>query len=133
MRIRLWTKSATTTVYWATPLIVVWLAVLVTPTTFAQTSPAHGKIPAKAEMPMEDYLGLLRQIAPAAEAGARQYLAAIRLRCSRSLGSSELRLALSQASGDPQLLALIRANHLRDDHARERLVRQIQCPQGSKP
>lgn len=133
MRIHHWSKAAATTVDWATPLIVATFAVLVSSTTFAQTSPAHGPLTVAAEMPMEDYLGLLRQIAPAAEAGARQYLAAIRLRCSRSLGSSELRLALSQASGDPQLLDLIRANHLRDDHARERLVRQIRCPQGAEP
>ena len=115
------------------PLIVALLALSATATTSAQTSPARGPIPVAAQMPMEDYLGLLRQIAPAAERGARQYLAAIRLKCSRNLGSDELRIALGQDSGDPQLLELIRASHLRDEAARERAVRQIRCPQGSAP
>jgi len=117
----------------AAPLLAALLVATVTTTTLAQTSPARGPRPADTQMPMEDYLGLLRQIAPAAETGARQYLATIRLRCARSLDSSELRLALSQTNGNPQLLELIRASHLRDDGARKRLVRQIQCPQGTNP
>jgi len=117
----------------ATSHIVALLALSATATTSAQTSPARGPIPVAAQMPMEDYLGLLRQIAPAAETGARQYLAAIRLKCSRNLGSDELRIALGQDSGDPQLLELIRASHLRDDAGRERAMRQIRCPQGSAP
>ena len=117
----------------AMPLIVALLALSAGERTNAQTSPARGPIPVAAQMPMEDYLGLLRQIAPAAETGARQYLAAIRLKCSRNLGSDELRIALGQDSGDPQLLELIRASHLRDDAGRERAMSQIRCPQGSAP
>ena len=117
----------------APSLIVALLALSAGERTNAQTSPARGPIPVAAQMPMEDYLGLLRQIAPAAETGARQYLAAIRLKCSRNLGSDELRIALGQDRGDPQLLELIRASHMRDEAARERAVRQIRCPQGSAP
>ena len=55
---------------------------------WAQTSPARIPLPAVQDktpatrgdhpiddMPLADYLGLLRQIAPAAEAGAKDYLA----------------------------------------------------------
>jgi hypothetical protein len=133
MKTPYWIRSQTSPVPLATSLIVALLALPAAVTTSAQTSPARGPIPVAAQMPMEDYLGLLRQIAPAAEMGARQYLAAIRLKCSRNLGSSELRLALSKDSGDPQLLELIRASHLRDEAGRERAMRQIRCPQGSAP
>lgn len=97
----------------------------------AQTSPARGPLAASADMPMEDYLGLLRQIAPAAELGARQYLAAVRLRCSRTLATQELRLALGQDGGNPQLLALIRASQVQDEAARNQAIGQIRCPQGA--
>ena len=133
MRTPYWIRLQALPAPLATSLIVALLALSATATTSAQTSPARGPIPVAAQMPMEDYLGLLRQIAPAAETGARQYLAAIRLKCSRNLGSDELRIALGQDSGDPQLLELIRASHLRDEAARERAVRQIRCPQGSAP
>lgn len=126
-------RSQASPVPLAAPLIVALLALSAAGQTSAQTSPARGAIPVAAQMPMEDYLGLLRQIAPAADTGARQYLAAVRLKCARVLGSGDLRLALSQDSGDPQLLELIRASHLRDAAARERAMRQIRCPQGSAP
>ena len=106
----------------------------------AQTSPARGPLPTAHsapqtssladEMPLADYLGLLRQIAPAAEDGARTYLAAARLRCGRELNTAELRLAMSQDAGDPVLMALIRAAHTKDPSARRQLVTQVRCPQG---
>lgn len=137
MRMSYWIRAHASPAPLATSLIVALLALSAAGQTSAQTSPARGPIPVTvavaAQMPMEDYLGLLRQIAPAAERGARQYLAAIRLKCSRNLGSDELRIALGQDSGDPQLLELIRASHLRDEAARERAMRQIRCPQGSAP
>ena len=126
-------RSQASPVPLAAPLIVALLALSNAAITSAQTSPARGPIPVAAQMPMEDYLGLLRQLAPAAETGARQYLAAVRLKCARALGSGDLRLALSQDSGDPQLLELIRASHLRDEPARERAMRQIRCAPGSAP
>ena len=79
-------------------------------------------------MPLADYLGLLRQIAPAAEAGAKDYLAAFEQRCGRALTTTELRQAMSAGDGDPVLMGLIRASHLRDTVARERLAGQIRCP-----
>ena len=77
---------------------------------------------------LADYLGLLRQIAPAAEAGAKDYLASFEQRCGRPLTSIELRRAMSQGDGDPVLMGLIRASHLRDATAREQLAGQIRCP-----
>ncbi|CAM3346076.1 hypothetical protein [Paracidovorax anthurii] len=107
----------------------------------AQTSPARGPLaPAGAaapagtapgdSMPLADYLGLLRQIAPAAEDGARTYLAAARLRCGRELNTAELRLAMAQDGGDPVLMGLIRAAHQQDRGARQQLVAQVRCPSG---
>lgn len=104
----------------------------------AQTSPAHGPLPTTPpqaaasgdDIPLADYLGLLRQIAPAAEDGARTYLAAARLRCGRELNTAELRHAMAQDGGDPVLMGLIRAAHSKDRSARHQLVAQIRCPNG---
>ncbi len=79
-------------------------------------------------VPLADYLALLRQIAPAAEAGARDYLAAFARRCGRPLTPTELRRAMADGDGDPALMALIRANHLGDRAGREQLAGQIRCP-----
>ena len=79
-------------------------------------------------MPLADYLGLLRKIAPAAENGARDYLAAFARRCGRPLTPAELRRAMADGDGDPALMALIRANHLGDTAGREQLAGQIRCP-----
>lgn len=105
----------------------------------AQTSPAHPAFKAVQgsspeiqrhhadDMPLADYLGLLRQIAPAAEAGTKDYLAAFERRCGRLLSTTELRRAMSQGDGDPVLMGLIRANQQRDNGAREQLPGQIAC------
>lgn len=79
-------------------------------------------------VPLADYLALLRQIAPAAEAGARDYLAAFARRCGRPLTPAELRRAIADGDGDPALMGLIRANHLGDTAGREQLTGQIRCP-----
>ena len=104
---------------------------------WGQTSPARGPLPNSDaptdEMPLDDYLGLLQRIAPAAEAGARAYLAAFQQRCGRSMRTSELRRALSQDGGDPVLLGLIRASHLRDAAGEAQWAQQVRCPGGSTP
>ena len=79
-------------------------------------------------MPLADYLALLRQIAPAAEAGARDYLAAFVHHCERPLTPAELRRAMADGDGDPALMALIQANHLGDTAGRQQLAGQIRCP-----
>lgn len=107
------------------------------PPVWGQTSPARGPLPKSDahadEMPLDDYLGLLQQIAPAAEAGARAYLAVFQRRCGRPMRTSELRRALSQGDGDPVLLGLIRASHLRDGAGEAQWAQQVRCPRGSTP
>lgn len=109
---------------------------LATGTVLVQTSPAFGPLSAapsqdaSGDMPLADYLGLLKQIAPAAESGARTYLAAMQLRCGRALTTAELRQALSEGEGNPALMGLIRAAHQKDSAARDRLVAQLPCPRG---
>jgi hypothetical protein len=87
--------------------------------------------PGSDDMPLADYLGLLSQIAPAAEHGARTYLQAYQQRCARPLPSAELRQAMSDGEGDPVLMAMIRASHLRDATALARLGQQIRCERRS--
>jgi len=114
-------------------LSVAACAALLMPTVRAQTSPAFGPLPAASgpvaadDIPMADYLALLRQIAPAAEDGARTYVAATRLRCGRDPSTGELRRAMSQGDGDPVLIGLIRAAQARDAAARARLLAQFRC------
>ena len=79
------------------------------------------------DMPMADYLGLLAQIAPAAEDGAKAYLQAYQQRCGRQLAAADLRRAMSGGDGDPVLMAMIRASHLRDAAAMAQLVQRITC------
>ena len=79
------------------------------------------------DMPMADYLGLLAQIAPAVEGGARAYLQAYQQRCGRQLATADLRRAMSDGDGDPMLMAMIRASHLRDSATLARLGQRIAC------
>ena len=102
---------------------------------WGQTSPARGSLPrpdANAdEMPLDDYLALLQQIAPAAETGARAYLMAFQQRCRRPMRTSELRRAMSEGDGDPVLMGLIRASQQQDAAAQVQWARQLRCPGGS--
>ena len=90
-------------------------------------TPTTQGTPSSDNVPLADYLGLLRQIAPAAEAGARDYLAAFARRCGRPLTPAELRRAMADGDGDPALMGLIRANHLGDTTGREQLAGHIRC------
>jgi hypothetical protein len=79
------------------------------------------------EMPMVDYLTLLERIAPSAQEGAMAYLEAFRRRCGRTLQTVELRRAMAEGSGDPLLMAMIRASHLRDAVGVQKLGTQVAC------
>ncbi len=83
------------------------------------------------EMPLDDYLGLLTQIAPAAHQGARAYLQAFQQRCGRPLMTPELRRAMSDGDGDPVLMAMMRASHLRDTTALAQLGQRVVCDRRS--
>lgn len=79
------------------------------------------------DIPLADYLALLEQIAPAARSGAEAYLQGFQQRCRRSLTSAELRRAMSEGSGDPVLMGMIRASELRDANTVADLARRIDC------
>jgi hypothetical protein len=98
----------------------------------AQTSPAQPGAPGTGEMPIEDYLALLARIAPAAHDGARAYRQAWLQRCSRSLTTAELRVAMAVGDGNPVLMGMIRASHLRDAAALASLAAQIDCTRGAR-
>jgi hypothetical protein len=98
----------------------------------AQTSPAQPGAPGTGEMPIEDYLALLARIAPAAHDGARAYRLAWLQRCGRSLTTAELRVAMAVGDGNPVLMGMIRASHLRDPAALASLASQIDCTQGAR-
>jgi hypothetical protein len=89
---------------------------------------APANVPAAGDhMPMADYLGLLAQIAPAAEDGAKAYMQAFQQRCGRQLSTADLRRAMSDGDGDPVLMAMIRASHLRDATALAQLGQRVAC------
>lgn len=98
----------------------------------AQTSPAQQSAPGTGEMPIEDYLALLARIAPAAHDGARAYRQAWQRRCGRSLTTAELRVAMAVGDGNPVLMGMIRASHLRDPAALASLASQIDCMRGAR-
>ena len=105
---------------------------LVTNGSSAQT--ASGVTPTAAEdVPMDDYLGLLAQISPAAREGAQGYLQAFQRRCGRSLTTKELRRAVSDGDGEPVLMGMIRANHPSQQAQRnvtlQQLAQRIRCDQ----
>ena len=83
-------------------------------------------------MPIEDYLALLARIAPAAHDGARAYRQAWLQRCGRPLTAAELRVAMAVGDGNPVLMGMIRASHLRDAAALASLASQIDCTRGAQ-
>ena len=97
--------------------------------TAAQVQPVStsASAPTSGEMPMADYLGLLEQIAPSAREGAQAYAQAFEQRCRRALTTAALRRAMSEGSGDPVLMAMIRASQLRDAKALSVLVQRLDC------
>ena len=97
----------------------------------AGAAPSSAPPIAAEDMPMADYLGLLARIAPAAEEGARHYLLAFQQRCGRPLATADLRRAITDGDGDPVLMAMIRASHLRDAAALTRLGPSVACDRGA--
>jgi hypothetical protein len=81
----------------------------------------------QAEVPLDEYLALLERIAPAARDGAVAYLDAFERRCRRQLSAPELRRLVADGNGDPLLMAMMRAAHLRDGRELARLGGSIVC------
>lgn len=110
------------------PALVAALTLIANLSALAQNSPARGNLQSTNDVPLADYLGLLQQIAPAAEEGTKAYLAAFHQRCGRVLSTAELRRSMTQGEGDPVLMGLIRASHLKDATTRDQWIQQLRCP-----
>jgi hypothetical protein len=82
------------------------------------------------DVSIDVYLTLLVQVSPAARQGAEAYMSAFASRCGRPLRTVELRKAFAVGSGDPTLMAIIRATHAKDASALQRLGSSISCPRG---
>ena len=104
---------------------------LTTAPTHAQTAPQATAPPITDDMPLADYLGLLVQISPAAHQGAQAYLLAFQQRCGRQVPTAELRRAMADGDGDPVLMGMIRASHLRDANALAQLGQRVRCDRRS--
>ena len=93
---------------------------------------AQSETPAqlKDDVPLDTYLDALAQISPAAREGASAYLEAFRHRCGRPLTTIELRQAVAGGTGDPVLMAMMRAASLRDTGTLQRLSASISCVRG---
>ena len=98
--------------------------------THAQTAPV-ATLPVTDDMPLADYLALLAQISPAAHEGAQAYLQAFQQRCGRPVRAAELRQAMAGGDGDPVLMGMIRASHLRDAKALAQLAQRMTCERRS--
>lgn len=100
-------------------------------TTAAQPAPPSAAALITDDMPLPDYLGLLAQISPAAHEGAQAYLRAFQQRCGRAMQTAELRRAMSDGEGDPVLMGMIRASHLKDTAALSQFGHRIACERWS--
>ena len=100
-------------------------------TTVAQPAPPSAAAPIADDMPLADYLGLLAQISPAAHEGALAYLRAFQQRCGRAMQTAELRRAMADGEGDPALMGMIRASHLKDTSALAQFGQRIACERRS--
>jgi hypothetical protein len=98
----------------------------------AQTSPAQPGPASVGDMPMDDYLALLARIAPAAHEGASAYRQAWQQRCGRALTTAQLRVAMAVGDGDPVLMGMIRASHLRDSASLASLASRIDCTRSAR-
>lgn len=101
------------------------------------TASASIATPAPDDISVEDYLGLLAQISPAARDGAQAYLQAFQQRCGRTLTTMALRAAISQGDGDPILMGMVRVSHpsqqAQRDATLKQLTQRIRCDGRSAP
>lgn len=109
-------------------ILAVTAALAVAPVkTHSQPAPSFAATPITDDMPLADYLGLLAQISPAAHDGAQAYLQAFQQRCGRAMPTADLRRAISGGDGDPVLMGMIRASHLRDGNALAQFGQRVAC------
>jgi len=109
--------------------IVAAVLIQATAMSSAQQAPTPSSMPVRDDMPLTDYLGLLAQISPAAHDGAQAYLQSFQQRCKRPMKAAALRRAMSEGDGDPVLMGMIRASHLRDAAGLAQLGQRVVCDQ----
>ena len=116
------------------PTILMAIAFLAAGTALAQNVPPPMEARQDArhntladDVALDTYLDTLAQIAPAAREGADAYLEAFKRRCGRALGTVELRRAIAEGSGDPVLMAMMRAASQHDAATLQRLSASISC------
>lgn len=83
------------------------------------------------DVPMDEYLLVLERIAPAAREAAQAYLQAVQSKCGRPMRTPELRRRVAEGSGEPVLMAMIRAAHDQDKDALRSLSARVPC--GGRP
>ncbi|MGB7990227.1 MAG: hypothetical protein WCF44_12570 [Candidatus Methylophosphatis roskildensis] len=84
------------------------------------------------DVPLDEYLRALHGIMPAARDGAEAYMRAFETRCGRAMRTVELRAAVSEGSGDPILMAMIRASHYKDAEILRSLATAVTCAGGGR-
>ena len=89
---------------------------------------AQSQVQINGDVPMNEYLALLSQVAAPAHEGAQAYRSAFQARCRRRLTTLELRRAMAAGTGDPALMAMIRAAAMQDQAALLRLRAAVTCP-----
>lgn len=101
-------------------------------TALAQSAPPNDapQDALKNDVALNVYLDALMQISPAAREGAGAYLQAFQRRCGRLLKVIELRRAIADGSGDPVLMAMMRAASRHDTATLRRLSGAISCDKG---
>jgi hypothetical protein len=83
------------------------------------------------DVPMDEYLLVLERIAPAAREAAQAYLRAYQENCGHPMQTVQLRQAVAEGSGEPVLMAMIRAAHDQDRDALRSLSARVPC--GGRP
>jgi hypothetical protein len=83
------------------------------------------------DVPMDEYLLVLERIAPAAREAAQAYLRAYQENCGHPMQTVQLRQAVAEGSGEPVLMAMIRAAHYQDQDALRSLRARVPC--GGRP
>lgn len=86
-----------------------------------------GALDIEGEVPMEEYLELLKEVSPAARDGVEVYRQAVLAKCGRPVTVLDLRRAVAEGDGDPILMSMIRAVQQRDRGALRDLSLNVPC------
>ena len=108
-------------------LVVAAGALSQTSPAFSDRAPSSEPLDYREDVTLDQYLFALQQISPAARDGTQAYVDAYAKRCGRALSVVSLRRMVAEGQGDPLLMGMIRAAHLRDDATLRRLTASVTC------